>query len=336
MTKNSTITLRQHYRPDMDVVRAIKYQIEVIRRRRLYITFIHLKGHQDDIKTNLNEEEKLNVEADKLATTGIREKVKGTVHLPGNEASLFIMEKEVTSNYSMSLRDAFHSVKMHVYLKEKFEWTNRIIETVWWEVHGKAINKSPKKSKKMIQKYIHNRLPCNRRESKYYEYRQPYCMICKDVIEDKDHIMQCPKCPVRTKLRSNYMSKLKNTMLLLGTNSTTMRAILAKVRAWLYQEQQPNLKELIPEASQYLLDAISEQDEIGWEHWFRGRITIKWGELYNDDIKKPNILLKHPSSTKCGTTVILEGWNLLDECWRQQNKAEHDQDGEPLARKKKK
>jgi hypothetical protein len=137
-------------------------------------------------------------------------------------------------------------------------------------------------------------------------------------------------------LRANYLSKLKNTMILLGTNTTTIQAILAKVRAWLYKDQQPNQTELIPEASKYLLDAISKQDVIEWDHWFRGRITIKWGELQNEDVKKPNILIKYPSSIKWGTTVVLEGWNLLDECWNQRNKMEHDLDGDPIVRKKEK
>jgi hypothetical protein len=82
-------------------------------------------------------------------------------------------------------------------------------------------------------------------------------------------------------------------MVILGKNSTTIRVIMSRLNSWLNDVESIAIQELAPEASDYLKEAVKEQDTIGWEHWFCGRICIKWGELYNEDIKTPRLLCKH-------------------------------------------
>jgi hypothetical protein len=79
----------------------------------------------------------------------------------------------------------------------------------------------------------------------------------------------------------------------MGTNTTTIRTITTMLNTWLNETEPPELYEIAPEASEHLKQALIDQQNIGWDQWFRGRISIKWGELYNHDILKPNILSKH-------------------------------------------
>ena len=43
------------------------------------------------------------------------------------------------------------------------------------------------------------------------------------------------------------------------------------------------MEEIAPEAAEELKKAVKDQNNIGWGQWFQGRISIKWGELYNGD-----------------------------------------------------
>jgi hypothetical protein len=53
-------------------------------------------------------------------------------------------------------------------------------------------------------------------------------------------------------------------MIKMGTNSTTIRIILAHIRAWLEKKSPPDTTEIVPEASTALLKTIEDQ-KIGWD-----------------------------------------------------------------------
>jgi hypothetical protein len=169
---------------------------------RCFIKFVHIDGHQDKTNKVLNIDEKLNVEADSLATKGLGVQQIKHIMLPGNQGELYIKGKQVTSHYTKELRNAYHSVQMHYYLKDKYGWSDKTIANIWWQVHGKALNVLKEGNRRTISKFLHNRLPCNKRENIYYPYRSQYCSQCKHSIECNDHILRCITCVYRTKLRS--------------------------------------------------------------------------------------------------------------------------------------
>jgi hypothetical protein len=185
-------------------------------------------------------------------------------------------------------------------------------------------------------KFIHDRLPCNQRENKYYQYKSPMCLVCTNEIESNDHILRCTKCQERTKSRKKYIEQLQRIMTKMGTNTTTTRVIIAHLRVWLGDTTGPKLVEVAQEASTELKQAIEDQEKIGWDQWFKGRISLKWGELYNEDIKKPNILITRPSSLRWGRSVILETIKFMLEVWQIRNMSEHDMLGNQNERRKEK
>jgi hypothetical protein len=132
------------------------------------------------------------------------------------------------------------------------------------------------------------------------------------------------------------MKNLTTIMIEFGTNTTTIRVILANIRAWLGKISPPELSEIAPEASAGLLSAIEDQNNIGWDQWFRGRISIKWGELYNYDMKTPNILIQRPSSLRWGREIVTETLKFGLNAWYARNLVEHDTLGDPLKRRKEK
>jgi hypothetical protein len=138
------------------------------------------------------------------------------------------------------------------------------------------------------------------------------------------------------KLRQTYISNLQKTMIIIGTNSTMIRIIITMINAWLHDVEPSLLSEIAPEASEYLKEAVEEQNSIGWEQWFCGRLSIKWGELYNEDIKIPNIFCTRPSSNRWGIKIIQETWKFIIDCWKIRNNKEHDIEGHPTLKRKEK
>jgi hypothetical protein len=262
--KGRELTLKNQYGANMDIIRSLLYSITILIKKRVYINIMHVKGHQDKHKkANFTEEEQLNIQADRLATIGLTKRDTKDTQFHEERVKLFINNKKVTSHYTMQLRDCFHSIKMHEFYRDKYDWSDNTIEGIWWEVHGKALKELSEGQRTIIQKYIHDRLVNNYRESKYYEYRSAYCYSCRDHIEDNDHILQCKKCTNRETLRNNYLEKIKKIMITMGTHTTTIDVIITHLRTWLYQLPKPNIDEIAPHASVYLKQKVIEQETIG-------------------------------------------------------------------------
>jgi ribonuclease HI len=331
----SRMSLKQHFGPDADTIRAIIIGLKSI-ERECKIEIHHIDGHQDKHNNSLTKEAALNVKADSLATIGLSKKNVKPVNLPGNKAYLEINNLQVTSKQSKALRDSFHASRMHEYFKDTYGWKDKIVDTIWWQAHGKALSQFSCGQKTTLQKYIHRRIACNKREHRYAPHRSPMCQLCKTTIECTDHIIQCKGCQPRVKGRQEYLKILQNKMIMMGTNSTTIRVIIAHLRAWLEQSEIPEMHEIAPEASEFLKTTVIIQGQIGWDQWMRGRIAIQWGEMYNDDMKHLPFPVYRPSASRWGKQIITETWKFVLLSWTIRNNVEHDNEGEPLKRRKEK
>jgi hypothetical protein len=331
--RNKKLTLKQHYMANIDVLRAIEIYLNYLKKRwRCNIYLSHVKGHQDKHNKTKSSDELINIQADKMATEGLKKNNVSNILLPGDRIQILINGNQVGSNHTRILRNCYHSAQMYTYFQEKYKWKDTIINKIWWEVHGKAMLPLQDCKRTIIQKFIHNRLPCNKRESLYYEYRSTMCYTCKSEQESENHILQCQQCKKRNILRNSYTRTLQTIMTAQGTNSTTIRVILSYVRAWLNRTEVPIMEDIAPEASTDLLRAVEEQNTIGWDQWFRGRISRTWGELYNHDIAKPNILIRRPSALRWGREIISATFNFTIESWYARNEMEHDKLGDPTLR----
>jgi hypothetical protein len=188
----------------------------------------------------------------------------------------------------------------------------------------------------MIQKFIHKRLPCNQREHLFYEYKPPYCRHCKEIVESQNHIIQCLNCPKRKILKKNYILMLESYFQHTGINETTKRVILKYIGAWISQQETPELKDIAPEASHSLKQAVEDQNKIGWDQWLKGRISIKWGEMVNYDLINKKVPKAGMSAEKWGKEVIVKSWQFVLECWFTRNESEHDNENNPVLRTKEK
>jgi hypothetical protein len=278
----------------------------------------------------------MNIEADKLATSGLDKSPVKDFNQDTDKAFILLDDKKVASHYVTHIREKYSATQLYNYYHETYNWSNNQLQSIWWEVHEKALKNFSEATKTTIKKFIHNRAACNVIEHRYYEYKSPMCHECTNILEDHNHILKCKCCPRRINLRKKFIMNLKDKLITLGTSGDLTKIIVSFTKAWLHDEKNPDIKEIVPDASIHLVKAIGEQEKLGWSQWFRGRITKSWGDLYNHDISKPNNLVKFPSANRWGKEIISLTLSFVLECWKERNLKEHEMETNPISRKKEK
>jgi hypothetical protein len=132
------------------------------------------------------------------------------------------------------------------------------------------------------------------------------------------------------------MKRIRRKMEELRTNEATIRAIIYYLANWLYNRKLESIYNLIPDASSTLKKAIEEQEEIGWDHFIKGRISQTWSCLYQYDIETKEHNQKYVTVEKWDKEIVRIGWDFVLEAWSHRNNIEHDNEGDPKTRKKEK
>jgi hypothetical protein len=234
---------------------------------------------------------------------------------------LVIDNLPVFANHSANLKEKYHGNKYKQYLKESYGWKDHIVKRIWWNPLEKAIENLHPGEKTTIHKFIHKRLPCNKRENIYYPYLSPYCKLCPNVIETTKHIMQCKCCDKRTELQKNFIKKLEEEMRDMRTNDTIIRIIKQYVLAWLDGSRTPNLRNLCDNPSLTLIQAVSHQTQLGWDQFFCGRISENWGKMYEYEVemvtenmdRRFNAEAWGKKMVALAHRFVLDAWNIRNE-----------------------
>jgi hypothetical protein len=199
-----------------------------------------------------------------MATCFFKIKEQSTINLPALNSKLYISNKMVTTKTTISKRIAFHSMKV----QETYVYNNKIMDQIWWLVHGKAIMEFSVKKRTIIQKLIHRRLPCHQREHLFYAYKPPFCRHCTEIEESHNHIIQCLNCPKRKILKKSYILTLESYFKHTGADETTSRVLTKYISAEILQQGAPVvLSEIAPDASRRLQQPVIYQEKIGWDQF---------------------------------------------------------------------
>jgi hypothetical protein len=109
--------------------------------------------------------------------------------------------------------------------------------------------------------------------------------MCNTEIETNQHILTCNKCPIRNQLRKKYFLDLGIIFDNNRIDKSTKTVITYNVRNWLENKETTNINSIEPHATSTLQKAANEQQQIGWDHWIKGRWSLEWATLINHDLK---------------------------------------------------
>jgi hypothetical protein len=191
----------------------------------------------------------------------------------------------------------------------------------------------------MIQKYLNNRLPTNRRENRYYKYISLGCSVCNE-LETQQHILHCTGFIQRNAARRQYMVDLRNYLEQTYLSPTTIHVICSSLSAYLDGHETPTEPSLGLQHNTIIGLAFRDQCIIGWDQWLKGKLSKTWKTVYEQDIRQ-NILhtANHPRVVAAhiwATNIIYKTWEFVRQCWQIRNDNEHGTHTEPIVTQKEK
>jgi hypothetical protein len=166
--------------------------------------------------------------------------------------------------------------------------------------------------------------------------KKPGCKICNLCIENQQHLLIFTGCEKINSLKKEYQLKLKSILENAITTGETKQLILQNLSNWMTGGLTVEARTIALDASSTLIRVCKQQQTLGWEQWFKGRLLLEWSYLRNHEIHHKNTGLQHATSEKWAIDTILIWLTFVYEIWKMRNKHEHDDMGDPIWRWKQK
>ena len=280
-------------------------------------TFYWVKGHQDNNKNydELPLEAQLNIDADELAGKFQDEygKFRPLVHvLPSCPAMLAIRGISITSNYRKQLIRAYVEPQYIRHLQYKFQWSDDTIEAIAWKCLALAIQRIRRNV--LITKVCNDLLPTSVTLYKMKYQHHDTCILCKQ-RETRDHLLRC-QAPTRTKWRRQYIKALQHKLDSLETDFALGETLCTTIAEWLETGNVDISKYPIKYAN-----AIISQDNIGWRHFFGGKVSQEWLTLHSESTNKTTN--KKQESYIWGAAIAETTLKKFIDLWELRNEEVH-------------
>ena len=151
-----------------------------------------------------------------------------------------------------------------------------------WGSHRRAIESLSQRQRFSVSKWIFNWLPTNARLSSLVpqQHPTPLCPICETKQETNDHVYKCGHHTCRA-AQITGLERVRAWAKKKKMHPLTISVFLQHINAWMRGTSVDMTDRFLEANSTHtkLQQAIQEQDEIGWGHALRGRLSKKWGEI---------------------------------------------------------
>ena len=260
-------------RPEWDILIEIQSALQSLRHVRLQ----YVRGHQDRKKPyqSLDLLGQLNVDADKQAGNDNLE--HGAHHpivllSPMVKAQLILLDGTVTGRYSQVLIHETSAKPLLEYIRQKNQWTPGTLQSINWEDHATAINRTSVPHTHMV-KLLHRILPTHAQANKF-DGGNRRCILCGSLGEDHYHIIRCAHNN-RVEWRNQFLIRLRTFFLHSNTSPMLCDLMMEGMRRWFSSED----KDIILSPEDFhpnMRRIIQQQNRIGWAQLFLGRFSNEW------------------------------------------------------------
>jgi ribonuclease HI len=322
--------------PDYDVVHEIHTTLRLL---PIQVDLKWVKGHQNQHKNafDLPRDAQLNIIADSLATS-FHDLTDPEARsqpcpppFPSCQASLIINGRRVVRNHKENIREAAWLPVFYHYLCKRNEWDDNTPARIDWTPHSRALHSLSVPARLSITKFLHRWLPTNHNLHKQTPSTPLACGLCQAPDETDDHVCRCPHTSsalIRLKALETLTSLLESK----GTDPAITNLLTTGCRNWLDTgattlDLQAPPTHPFPEI---LNIAISQQNEIGWNHFLRGRLSIAWGFCFMKWQKQPKPSttrtadaptrpIKHLDPDSWTTHIIKWAFDTVLDLWKNRN-----------------
>ena len=247
---------------------------------------------------------------------------------PQDTCTLCIKESMVTNKFRKRLLVAALEDNLRTHMERKYGWTAETFNLIDWDHLGYAIERSYHKSKHSytrtmkFQFDIQNTGYQKKRYSKNCQHTptaSDQCPCCRTEVETTMHLFQC-KDAALVSIRIADINDLED---LLQKRHMPPDLWLAMKEGILRYTSGSASVGFIP-SSVRALRAYSQQTQIGWDHFFKGRIACAWGSVMADIYATSGEIGYSESHRRFVLTLIEHLWKMYANLWIKRSEKLHD------------
>ena len=291
-----------------------------------------IKSHQENEEPTVNE--MLNARADEIATEHRSEVATG--HASSNEKQFYAGAKAVlqvggvivNKDYKGVILRALFADELREYLKNKYEWNDRVWDTIDWNIMEAPLGKLKGQRKVTIYKLVHLWQPTDRYKMRNEDGlgSEGKCTHCGE-IDEQLHYMRCKNeyfKDARTYAWKRFCEKMKAYR----REETFFRVIWIGLQNWIYEdfnEELPKGDEITDEEYRALRRAFCDQERIGWDHFLVGRMAKGWREYF--EMRSVESPIREGRGIAFGRKLVESIWIYTLQVWRWHNESVHGKRG---------
>jgi hypothetical protein len=284
-----------------------------------------IRGHQDAKKDRrlLSHPAQLNCEADDEASNFQTEHPTpqpSAPLIPNTHAQLQIAGETINSYYKTRIREAATLPTYFAYLETKYDWTPTTRRAIDWSSYKQIIRKFRPQQITLV-KHLHEIAPTGIIAHRNNHHHPASCPACECTDETNNHVLQCPST-TRSTWRSTVIRKVTNATTNSATDPNMSDILRDGLTRWLRCLPPPTTAHY--PATYHLL--INSQNQIGWDHLFRGRWSSEWKNCHRHYATRMSLTGKHSDSTRwvrnIGQLLIAQWFEL----WTTRNLERHGKD----------
>jgi hypothetical protein len=326
---------RRRFANNADIFSTMSAAHPVIKQFR----FQHVKSHQDD-QTDFEKlpfPAQVNVLCDDMATQQlIRQKSQEdqrTLSCPLTprhlQVELAYRGQIISSHYVHRLREEICLARHRSFLQTKYKWDAATWDSIAWELFALCANKTRlSRHASFRSKLVHNWLHLGDQRSKYgasdvsLTRHCPYCQL----PEDFRHFLTC-SAPRALKVRYDATAALRKAL----DGSPGATAMFNALKQWTLNPDDPVT--LTPHPRNYpgtVECALRSQLAIGWPQFFRGFISVEWGNIVTR-LDNTSMDDRRSRATRSLATVIKSVQLYSHALWTGRNSVLHEHSESSLA-----
>ena len=238
--------------------------------------------------------------------------------LPGTWAGCIIQKSLVNSDLYRNLKEHIHGTELRKFLMTKYGWTEKTFKLVDWEEHDRQLKAFSIQQRVTLVKYIHGWLATQRRRFREGSSVTAQCPLCGEE-ETRGHLFCCQYQQMKD-IRQGLWAKLI-TDISHDTDQGFRQIFIAGLATALGAIQPTEATKA--DWPTNLREAYQNQELVGWDQVFFGRICHQWESLSG---------LSQLSTSALGThrwvgKTIKNCWAFGLELWKTRNGFIHGTDG---------
>jgi len=227
--------------------------------------------------------------------------------IPQSYPHLQIAGQIIVQDLQSSLRDAATTPDYHDYLQEKFKWKAKDCENVNWLALKLAMRQFQRNDRQRLQKFLHDWLPLRAAPHMAQPASDRMCPVCRQAPENFWHFLECQhplRYPAYYQLQQAIQQLHQDHQVDPHMLQLLWQGIHSVHKQYPIDEQYDAYP---PEFQRFYAD----QQRIGWEQLFYGRIASSWAHYVDHATQyRTNGTIFYSQIIVCIWKYILASWTV--------------------------